>query len=343
MATESKMKAALRSPVRVQPPTTAVKPAEDKARRFAAADAVLGTAPIGRGGAPVAAPVAAAAAASAQEIVLELPIDKVHDNDFNARAWYDPEVVRKRAAEIKADGQKTPALVVPHPTLSGEFMLVEGHYRKRALMSLGRTGIKTIIRYDWTTPQDRFVQSWRANEERLANSPVDNAMQWTRAIDQGVIKSQEELAAVLQVSAGTVSRTLAIASLPEPVLQRARVNQDVFSSSLLYELTVLAKAVPDEDLTALMDRIESEGWSRRDVERYKGERTTSKPRKQKETSRQHKIFVEAAQIGVIKDWDNGRVLLDVRLEDQAAREQLVAELRKRFGLDRDGNQLSLRP
>lgn len=343
MATESKLKSALRAPVRVQPPAALGTPAVDKSHKFEAADAALFGAPSGRGGAPLTADATTLPGPAAdQEAVLTLPIEKVHDNDFNARAWYDPEVVSQRAKEIRADGQKTPALAVPHPSIPGEWMLIEGHYRKRALLALSRPTIKAIVRTDWTTPRDRFVQSWRANEERLANSPVDNAVQWSKALEQSVIKSQDELAALLQVSAATVSRTLAISTLPEGALQKARLRPDLFSTSMLYELSGLAKG-PAVDLLALMDRIDSEGWSRRDLERFKAELAQPTRRKPKENSRQHKIFVDEGQIGVIKDWDNGRVLLDVRLEDQVAREQLVAELRKRFGLDKDSNQLSLRP
>ena len=64
---------------------------------------------------------------------------------------------------------------------------------------------------------------------------------------------------------------------------------------------------------------------------------------QREISRQHKILVEGSEIGVIKEWDTGRVTLDIKLADQAEREILVAELRKRFGLEVDASQLSLKP
>jgi ParB family chromosome partitioning protein len=319
----------------------------DKSKRFdAAEEALFGKS--GRGGAPVPGGAALAAddsarfAATSTDIVLNAPIEKVHDNDYNARTWYDPEIVKQRASEIAADGQKTPALAVPHPTIPGEFMLVEGHYRKRALLLLNRPTIKLILRSDWTTPQQRFVQSWKANEERLANSPIDNAIQWARVLDQGVVRNQEELAALLNVSETTVTRTIAIASLPATALEMARKNQGVFTTSLLYELTLVAKSVPDQNLESLMDRVQGEGWSRRDVETFKAKHAQPTNRKPKETSRQHKILNEGAQIGVIKDWDNGRVLLDVKVSDPAAREQLVNELRKRFGLDTEA-QITLKP
>lgn len=328
------------------PQTTQLPEAQqvDKSKRFEAADAeLLGQA--GRGGAPVASGLptgnGAGAFVDAADVIVNAPIEIVHDNDYNARTKYDPEIIKQRASEIAADGQKTPALAVPHPTLPGEYMLVEGHYRKRAILLLKRPTIKLMVRADWKTPQQRFVQSWKANEERLANSPIDNAVQWTRVLEQGVVRNQEDLASLLGVSITTISRTLAIASLDEAALEKARANQAVFSTSMLYELSVLAKTSPGVNILSLMETIQNEGWSRRDLETFKAKHAQRTTRKTKETSRQHKIVTDGAQVGVIKDWDNGRVLLDVKVQDAAAREQLVNELRKRFGLENDA-QITLR-
>jgi len=291
---------------------------------------------------PAVAKLVAVAGQDEMDIILRVPLEKVHDNDYNARIWYDPEIIKQRAAEIAADGQKTPALAVPHPDIPGEYMLIEGHYRKRALSLLKHPTIKLTLRRDWATAQQRFVQSWRANEERLSNSPIDNAVQWSKVIDQGVIPSKDKLAELLGVSPATVSKTLALSALPVPVLDKARENPDVFTSSLLYELSLLVKELPDIDVPVLMETMVSEGWSRRDLESYRAKKSDAKQRKPKEISRQHKIMSDGEEVGVIKDWDNGRVQLDIRMGDQAAREQLVAELRKRFGLDGDPSQMSLR-
>lgn len=327
--------------------STATARADDRARRFEAADKAMGGEPMtsavpGSRGSPVEAPRLSLVGMPSADVILEVPIEKVHDNDYNARTQYDPEVVKQRASEIAADGQKTPALAVPHPSIPGEYMLVEGHYRKRALMHLRRPRIKLIVRADWQTPQQRFVQSWKANEERLANSPLDNAIQWSRVLAEGVIKSHEELSDLLGVSAPTVSKTLSISALPQAAMDKARAHPEVFTMSMLYELTVLAKALPSEDIPKLMDRIASEGWSRRDLEQHKASLTQASNRKPKETSRQHKILTNGQLIGVIKDWDNGRVLLDVRFEDAASRVKLVEELRERFGLNLENSQLQLR-
>lgn len=315
--------------------------ASNKDKLFDAADEAMMRDGGGTSRGASAAPRLVTLGVETAETIINAPLEKVHDNDYNARTSYDPEIVKQRASEIAADGQKTPALAVAHPSLPGEFMLVEGHYRKRALLLLKRPTIKLILRPDWTTPQQRFVQSWKANEERLANSPIDNAIQWARVIEEGIVRSQDELAELLGASASIVSKTLAISKLQALALERARKSPDVFTMSMLYEITALSKALPELDVPKLMDTIEAEGWSRRDLEQYKARHTNPVNRKPKETSRQHKILQEGAQVGVIKDWDNGRVLLDVKVPDQAAREQLVNELRKRFGLDSDA-QITLK-
>lgn len=51
-------------------------------------------------------------------------------------------------------------------------------------------------------------------------------------------------------------------------------------------------------------------------------------------SRQYKIRNDRGDLlGTIKEWDSGRVMLDVKLDDRAARESLVEALKSRFGLD----------
>ena len=277
-----------------------------------------------------------------EDVILNVPLEKVHDNDYNARAYYDPEVIRQRASEIALDGQKTPALAVPHPEIPGEYMLIEGHYRKRALQLLNRPTIKLTLRRDWTTPQQRYVQSWKANEERLANSPLDNAVQWAKVLQDKVVESGEKLAELLGVSAGQVSKALALTELPEPARQKARELPDIFTASTLYELSLYGKQAGEQALLALMERVASEGWSRRQVEEFRHQAAAPRTRKRREVSRQlYKIVNERGQYGTLKENDSGLVRLEVKITDPAERQKLMEELKRRFGLTDERAQLPL--
>jgi ParB family chromosome partitioning protein len=77
-----------------------------------------------------------------------------------------------------------------------------------------------------------------------------------------------------------------------------------------------------------------EGLSSRDVEQIRKVVQEGRTRKVKEVSRQYKIRNDRGDLlGTIKEWDSGRVMLDVKLDDRAARESLVEALKSRFGLD----------
>jgi ParB family chromosome partitioning protein len=81
-----------------------------------------------------------------------------------------------------------------------------------------------------------------------------------------------------------------------------------------------------------MDRTVEEDLSSRSLEAIRAKLEHAKPRKKKEVSRQYRIKSGQAQIGFIKEWDSGRVALDVTLADPKERDALVEELKRRFHL-----------
>lgn len=339
----SKMLDKLRSSTQAARAEVQQKSAASEGGSFAARAAAADDALAGRSGGLLTPQLSTHQAAPGDPGLLTVPIDLVHDNVYNARAWYDPAVVAQRAAELAADGQKIPALAVRHPERTGEYMLIDGHYRKRGLLRNGKNTIVILVRDDWTTQEQYFVQSWRANEERLGQSPLDNASQWALVLDQKVVASQERLASLLNVSESTLSKTLALTKLPAAAIAKAREDSASFSLAVLYQLTLLSEALPEAELLSLMERVAAEGWTRTALEQYRKDLAAPKEaRKTKEISRQHKIMSGGDQIGTIKDWDSGRVVLDVKLDDAAKREELVHLLRERFGLAPDGSQLPLR-
>ena len=84
-------------------------------------------------------------------------------------------------------------------------------------------------------------------------------------------------------------------------------------------------ATPSQDAEAirasLPKRLEKEVESRQ-----RGQ----KSRRTKLNSRQYKLQAGGQEVGVLKDWDDGRVVLEIRLEDQKRREALVEMLKGEF-------------
>ena len=105
-----------------------------------------------------------------------------------------------------------------------------------------------------------------------------------------------------------------------------------FGVSSGYELTFAAKKLSESELLSLVDRIVVEDLSSREVGSIRAKLEAGDKRKRKETSRQYKIQMFGQQIGSLKEWDSGKVSLEVVMTNPKERATLVAELRTRFRL-----------
>ena len=303
---------------------------KDVNARFAAADAVLAERPSGFA---VAAPSTFSAenVSTGERQIVSAPLDKVHENPLNARHIYNPDVVKELAASIATRGQMVPASAIAHPTIPGEFLLIDGHYRKKALTAAGHPTMDLVIRLH-EGDIELYRMSWLLNEERNAQSALDNAFSWRKLIDKGLVQNEGQIAELLGVSLSTVNKTLALLGLPSAALDKMRERPEKFGVFAGYELTFAAKKLSEPELLSLVERIVVEDLSSRQVGAIRTKLEAGDKRKRKETSRQYKIQNFGQQIGSLKEWDSGKVSLEVIVVDPKERATLVAELRTRFGL-----------
>lgn len=302
-------------------------------RRFAAAEEAMANRPKGLL-APAAEERFSAETAPAEGSgpLARVPIDKVHDNPFNARQIYDPEAIRELASSLATRGQLVPAPAIVHPTLPGHYILIDGHYRKRALAAAGKKEIDCLIQ-DVTDDLELYRRSFLINEQRNAQSPLDNAMAWRRLLDDGLVESADAIGEMLGVSKANVAKTMAFLKLPEAALEKIREAPGKFGLAIGYEISRCAQAMEEGDLLALMARVVAEDLSSRQVEAIRAHIEAKPGRKPKEVSRQYKLREGQAQIGFIKEWDSGKVALEVRILDPKAREALIEDLKRRFGIE----------
>lgn len=304
--------------------------------RFATADAVLAERPAGLAMAPL--PHRSSAAFSAENgslpagrRIVTAPLHQIHDNPLNAREIYDPNIVKELAASMVTRGQIVLAPAVDHPDFPGHFLLIDGHYRKKAAVAAGLATLDLEVR-EHEGDVELYRLSWMLNEERSAQSPLDNAFAWRKLLDQKVVASEGQIAEMLGVSPSTVNKTLSLLNLPSVALDRMRERPGKFGIFTGYELTMAAKKLAASELVGLVDRIVSEDLSTRQVAAIRAKLETADGRKRKETSRQYKIHSGDLQIGSLKEWDSGKVLLEIVLPDAKDRVAMVAALRAQFGL-----------
>lgn len=315
--------------------TTLAAEKNDVNARFAAADAVLADRPSG-----LAVPVvqlgegtafSAENSAGQGGRIIKAPLDRVYDNPVNARHIYKPDVIKELAASIATRGQKVAANAVLHPDIPGAFMLIDGHYRKRGIAAAGLHTIDLVVdRFE--SDIELYRASWALNEERSAQSPLDNAFAWRGLLNRGLVRNESHIAELLGVSLATVNKTLSLLSLPTKAVEKMSEHPERFGIFIGYELSMAAKSVGEEDLLSFIGRIVDEELSSREVAAFRAKLESGRERKRKETSRQYKIQNSGQQIGLLKEWDSGKVAFEVVLDDPKARAALVTELMARFGL-----------
>lgn len=306
-------------------------------KRYDAADNALKGRPLGLVGPTVkkggvagdfSAEIGAGQAVSSKAIV-RVPLAMVHDNPLNARHIYDPEAVKALAASIATRGQLVPAPGARHPTLEGHVVLIDGHYRKRALLAAGKTDIECVLQ-DVATELDMYRMSYLINEERNAQSPLDNALAWQKLLVEQKVPDSAGIAELTGLSTTAVAKTMAFLKLPEAALAKLREAPAKFGIAVGYEIYQLSKLLSERELLELMQRTVEEDLSSRTLDSLRAKLEAAKPRKKKEVSRQYRIKVGKTQIGFIKEWDSGRVAFDINLVDPKEREALVEELKRRF-------------
>lgn len=272
--------------------------------------------------------------------VLRVAISKVHDNPYNARRLYSQDLIKERAASIAAEGQKVPAAAVPHPQRPGEYILIDGQYRKRALQFLGRSEIDVILE-QVTSHKDMYRLSRLYNKQRNDGSAYDDALVWQQMLIDKVVADQDELAELAGVSKSVMSKTLGMLKLPELALQRIQEHPQSVGSSMGYELFLLSKSAPQAEFMRVLEQALTGDITTKEVEAVRARLEKGVRRKSKEFSRQYKIKNGAAQIGVLKEWDSGKVSLEVRIIDPKERLELIEEIKRRFGLSDPAAQLDL--
>lgn len=254
-------------------------------------------------------------------------IEKISVNPFNARRIYLAERVQKLAASLAAHGQEVPGIATFR---DGKYILAGGHYRLQALPIAGIKEMALMVR-DNLSDKELYSQSYRENAERDEQTALDDALAWRDLLAKGVYATEAEIGAAIGQSQTNVSRHLSMLKLSDAVLDLVKERPADFKFTVLNELVQYERVAGQEKTLLMARRVLAGELGRRDISdaRVKLGKPTRKP---KEISRQYKIKYDGKATGVIKDWDSGRVSLEVTIVDPKERELIVNELRVRFGV-----------
>jgi len=261
---------------------------------------------------------------------IKVLIEHAHDNPLNARRIYNPDIIKSLAASMATQDQLVPALACLHPTLPGHVILIDGQYRKRGLIAAAKKEIEVKL-ITINNEIDMYRVSYLVNEERQAQSNLDNALAWDQLIKEGRVTGNDEIAEMTGQSPAAITKTMAVLKLPTSAIEKVREHPAKFGVAITYEIHRCSQYLSEDELLALMDRVLSEDLSSRAIEQIRVKLEQGTQRKKKENSRQYTIKANGCT-GFIKDWDSGKVALEVTIADPKDREDLVKYLQVKFGL-----------
>ena len=150
-------------------------------------------------------------------------------------------------SEIESAGGNVQAIKVrPMAGMAGEYEIVFGHRRHRACLELGLAVLALI---EVVSDAELFAQMDRENRQRADLRPYEQGLMYARALDDGLFPSMRRMAESLGVSTAGISKAVALARLPQCVL-------DAFSSPLDIQFnwaTLLTEAL-QKDPDAVLSR-----------------------------------------------------------------------------------------
>lgn len=111
-----------------------------------------------------------------------------------------------------------------YPPSEYEFEIVFGHRRHRACLDLG---LPVLALIESISDQELFVQMERENRNREDLSAWEQGLMYARALDQGLYPSNRQLATSIGRDLSDVGRALALARLPQAVIEAFRSPLDL--------------------------------------------------------------------------------------------------------------------
>lgn len=236
--------------------------------------------------------------------VYEVPLERIRSNPVNPRAVYTPQAVDDMAVSLQSSGQHVAATgFVDEEAV----VLIEGETRLRGARLAGLKTLRVEIKKRPESELELYKRARAANVERREQTALDDAIKWKELLAREVFSSQAALAQELGIKGGesTVSRTLQLASLPQPVVFTLSEHPSLLTFQMLNAVRAYWDAFGDEKTLEYIPLIEKNGWGYRKVAEdaanaQKG--PVKRPRGSKEP------LTYAGGKGEIKVFDGGRRL-----------------------------------
>jgi ParB family chromosome partitioning protein len=189
--------------------------------------------------------------------LLQLPVDAIEENPFQPRRDFSDVEIASLAESLKEHDMLQPVLV---RRVEGRYQLISGERRLRAAKHAGWTTIPARVR----DADDRLVAELAIveNLQRKDLNPVEKALSFKRYVDEHRC-TQDDLARRLKIDRSTIANLMRLLELPGSILDGLRKGTITAGHA-----RALLPLGDEHEQVAFARRIEAEGLSVRDVERF---------------------------------------------------------------------------
>ncbi len=191
-----------------------------------------------------------------QKGIKEIEINKIKPNPYQPRKTFNEESIKELAASIEKHGLMQPIIVIEN---EGEYILVAGERRLRAVKSLGKESIKAII--SDISLKDLREYALIENIQREDLNALEIALSLKSLIDEFGF-THEELAKNIGKSRTYISNMLRLLNLPKVV--REKLSQNKIS----YGHAKVLLGLEENQIKEVLEKIENENLNVRDTENY---------------------------------------------------------------------------
>lgn len=214
--------------------------------------------------------------------ILEIPIERIFPNPAQPRKYFDEEKLAGLASSIKEKGIIQPIFVRKS---DDGYIIVAGERRWRAAQKAGLTRIPVIVKE--LTEQEELELALIENLQREDLNSIEEGESYQRLIEV-FNYTQERLASILGKDKSTVSNTLRLLKLEEPIKDYIRLGL----LSMGHARALLSVPNP-QDRLALSKKIVQRDLSVRQVESLV-KRYGASPKRVKEED-ESRLFLRALE------------------------------------------------
>ncbi len=270
----------------------------------------------------------------AEEKFFMCDIDRIEPNPQQPRSYFDPERLQELSESIRQRGVIQPLLVTR--AQGNRYHLIAGERRLRAAKMAQKDEVPVVV-MDATSKNERLELALIENIQRHDLNAIEEAVAYARLIEEFNL-TQEEVADKVGKKRSTITNTLRLLKLPEPI--RDDVIEQRMSEG---HARVLLRLHGDQEaMLEIRDRIVSDKLSVRQTEQLcrAGRRKPPKRKKQQDVQSK-RTDLPASYCKAITNQLTNTFNTKVRIQQNGGRGRLEIDYYSADDLDRLVNLLTM--